>query len=116
MSDTVKLIIEIPDYEYKQIKEVFEKSDVVSSAYSYIYHGTPLDSNSERAEARAYFEGEADGWEQGRKALIDDVKAEFKSSYPTNYMGEPELNGTACHFSLNKVFEILDNIGKEDSK
>ena len=39
----MKLIIEIPDYEYRQIKEVYEKSDIVSSTYSYIYHGTPLD-------------------------------------------------------------------------
>jgi hypothetical protein len=44
---------------------------------------------------------------------LDDVKAEFINSYPINYMGEPELNGASCHFSLNKVLEILDNIGKE---
>lgn len=39
----MKLIIEIPDYEYRQIKEVYEKNDIVESTYSYIYHGTPLD-------------------------------------------------------------------------
>ncbi len=39
----MKLIIDIPDYEYRQIKEVYEKNDIVESTYAYIYHGTPLD-------------------------------------------------------------------------
>ena len=39
----MKLIIDIPDYEYRQIKEVYEKNDIVENTYSYIYHGTPLD-------------------------------------------------------------------------
>ena len=39
----MKLIIDIPDYEYRQIKEVYEKNDNVENTYSYIYHGTPLD-------------------------------------------------------------------------
>ena len=38
----MKLIIDIPDYEYRQIKEIYEKNDIVESTYSYIYHGTPL--------------------------------------------------------------------------
>jgi hypothetical protein len=38
----MKLIIDIPDYDYKQIKEYYEKNDTVEATYSYIYHGTPL--------------------------------------------------------------------------
>lgn len=39
----MKLMIDIPDYEYRQIKEIYEKNDIVENTYSYIYHGTPLD-------------------------------------------------------------------------
>ena len=38
----MKLIIDIPDYDYRQIKEYYEKNDIVEATYSYIYHGTPL--------------------------------------------------------------------------
>lgn len=38
----MKLIIDIPDYEYKHIREYYEKNDVVDATYSYIYYGTPL--------------------------------------------------------------------------
>ena len=39
----MKIIIDIPDYEYRHIKEVYEKNDIVENTYSYIYYGTPLD-------------------------------------------------------------------------
>ena len=38
----MKLIINIPDNEYRHIKEYYEKNDIVEATYSYIYHGTPL--------------------------------------------------------------------------
>ena len=38
----MKLVIDIPDYDYRQIKEYYEKNDTVEATYSYIYHGTPL--------------------------------------------------------------------------
>lgn len=52
----MKLIIDIPEYEYQQIKEYYEKNDTVESTYSYIYHGTPLEQGTcgdciSRAEA-----------------------------------------------------------------
>lgn len=47
----MKLIIDIPDYEYRQIKEVYEKNDIVSSTYSYIYHGILLDDVKSEIEA-----------------------------------------------------------------
>lgn len=39
----MKLIIDIPDNEYKHIKEYYEKNDTVEAIYSYIYHGIPLE-------------------------------------------------------------------------
>lgn len=47
---------------------------------------------------------------------LDKVKAKFISSYPTNWAGEPELGGAACEFSLCRVLDILDNIGKESEE
>lgn len=107
----MKLIIDIPDYDYRHIKEVYEKNDIVESTYSYIYHGTPLDSNdSDYAEAQAYFDGEAYGWEQGRKTLIDDVKAEIHKVYDdvTMYSCDEQVS-----YFASRVFEILNNIDKE---
>lgn len=39
----MQIVIDIPDYDYRQIKEYYEKNDIVEATYSYIYHGTPLD-------------------------------------------------------------------------
>ena len=41
----MKLIIDIPDYEYKIIREYYEKNDNVEATYSYIYYGIPLPKN-----------------------------------------------------------------------
>lgn len=69
----MKLIIDIPEEIYQE---------AITSGYSYQYDelvanavadGIPLDNDSDRAEAQAYFAGEAYGWEQGRKALIDEI-------------------------------------------
>jgi hypothetical protein len=38
----MQIVIDIPDYDYRQIKEYYEKNDIVEATYSYIYHGTPL--------------------------------------------------------------------------
>lgn len=38
----MKIVIDIPENEYRFIKEVYEKNDIVESLYSYIYHGKPL--------------------------------------------------------------------------
>lgn len=97
MSETVKLIIEIP----KTPKNDHERWVLA--------HGTPLDSNSEKAEVQAYFAGQAYGWEQGRKALIEEVKAEIEKM-PCAML--------ATHFYIDQdsVLQILDNIGTGDSE
>jgi hypothetical protein len=74
MSDKVKLIIEIPKPMYESV----QNGTYCGTLYEELKNGTPLDSNSERAEVQAYFDGEAYGWECGRNALIDDIAAEIK--------------------------------------
>ena len=113
MSDTVKLIIEIPKEDYNYVKKQVSEG-ITNPLKMYIANGIPLDSNdSDYAEAQAYFDGQAYGWEEGREALIEELRVEFIKLYPKNYMGEPELGGIAGHFSLNNVLKILDNIGKK---
>ena len=38
----MKLVIDIPENEYRHIREYYEKNDIAEATYSYIYHGTPL--------------------------------------------------------------------------
>jgi len=117
MSDTVKLIIEIPKETYDGL---INNRGVVIPSYWHEYvadlckNGTPLDSNSERAEVQAYFDGEAYGWEQGRKALIDDVKAEIAEEICLT--DNPYTKETKYTIEHLKLLEILDNIGKADMR
>lgn len=88
MSDTVKLIIEIP----KDYYEVMAKSEIIltsprsgktfmSVIYSAVVHGTPL----------------------------DDVKAEIADIYCGQYCENPPTADAVREM----VLDILDNIGKE---
>ena len=38
----MQVVIDIPENEYRLIKEIYENNDIVEKTYSYIYHGTPL--------------------------------------------------------------------------
>ena len=102
MSETVKLIIEIPKAEYELI--VGDEACGLNPLTRAIAHGIPLDSNSEQAETQAYFDGEAYGWEEGRKALVDDVKAEIeeKISHYNHFQGSNTAHG------LEIALEIID--------
>ncbi len=94
MDDKVKLIIEIPEKTIAHIrsdyghgcKTIYDEDK--DKIVDAIYHGTPL----------------------------DNVKAEFINLYPINDMDELVADGTMFWFSLNKVLEILDNIGKESEE
>ena len=105
MSDTVKLIIEIPrnEYEYTCNMTLHDRS-IWDNA---IRNGTPLANDSERAEAQAYFDGEAYGWEQGRKALIDDVKAEIKRE-SMNRKGTSYDYVNGFNFAICLMLKIID--------
>lgn len=42
----MRILIDIPEYDYEHIREYYEKNDTVESTYSYIYHGTPIPDNA----------------------------------------------------------------------
>lgn len=42
----MRILIDIPEYDYERIREYYEKNDTVESTYSYIYHGTPIPDNA----------------------------------------------------------------------
>lgn len=84
----MKIVIDIPDNEYKDIKEYYEKNNTVEATYSYIYHGTPLDK------------------------VIEDIKAEIEEAMEDFYYDEHDL-GVRAGFRF--ALEIIDNhiSGKE---
>ena len=115
VSDTVKLIIEIPKEKLNIIKNKMYCGIYDSELYEAIANGTPLANDSERAEVQAYFAGKAYGWEQGRKALIDDLKAEIESLPTEKTVRYRKAYIFASDFKP-KVLEVLDNIGKESEE
>lgn len=113
MSEKVKLIIEIPKDEYKDIKDHEQMiRNYPTTSLIRILNGIPLDNDSERAEVQSYFAGEAYGWEQGRKALLEELNAEVDKAYDDLDGYDPSALGTFA----NRVSDILDNIGKEESE
>lgn len=74
MSDTVKLIIEIPKPMYESV----QNGTYCGNLDEELKNGIPLDNDSDRAEAQAYFDGQAYGWEEGRKDLCDKISAEIE--------------------------------------
>lgn len=75
MSDTVKLIIEIPRVTYEDLKSGKIYSSLCEAPQGLIEgirNGTPLEEELHREKEQAYYLG----YEDGRKALIDDVVTE----------------------------------------
>lgn len=61
----MKIVIDIDENEYRHIKEIYEKNDIVESTYSYIYHGTPLEEEKECATCKYHgtpFDEEPCSW------------------------------------------------------
>lgn len=80
----MKLIIDIPENEYRHIKEYYEKNDIVEATYSYIYHGTPLDD------------------------VLDKIRAEIKR------LPYQRIFGNVSSYSLlDVVIEIIDEYREE---
>ena len=100
----MKLIIDIPENVYEWVKNTGKFGIYRFDTAKAIKNGTPLDNNSERVEVQAYFDGEAYGWEQGRKALVDDVKTEIeeKISHYDHFQGSNTAHG------LEIALEIID--------
>ena len=51
-----------------------------------------------------------------QEPILDKIRDEFISLYPKNYAGEPELGGSSCEFSLNKVLKVIDKYKAERSE
>ena len=51
-----------------------------------------------------------------QEPILDKIKSEFISLYPKNYLGEPELGGLSCIFSLNEVLTIIDKYKTESEE
>lgn len=71
-----------------------------------------LPTNEEANKIIDIFDRVTSGLQQNtdKRLSLDKVKQAFINKYPKNYMGEPELNGRTCYFSLNEVLEILGGI------
>ena len=85
----MKLVIDIS-------KNVYEFAcgypDTLLSVYAHaIKNGTPLPKG------------------HGRLVDVDLLSTTITEQYPKNYMNEPELSGTAAHFSLRHILQILNS-------
>lgn len=69
----MRLIIDIPKNEYRHIKEIYEKNDIVESTYSYIYHGTPLDDIKEEIDELDFDFGDYDDHTDEIHEMINKV-------------------------------------------
>ena len=90
MSDTVKLIIEIP----KETKQAFDKAESNDLKDGYYDHGGII--------GKAIQNG----------IPLDNVKAEIQAKE----MVETEVAREFYNMALGDVIEILDNIGKAESE
>ena len=89
----MKLIIDIPENEYRHIKEYYEKNDIVEATYSYIYHGTPLDEVLDK--------------------IRDDIEAEMNDLYRQKSIDQRTL--TIIH-ACQRHIAIIDKYTKGESE
>lgn len=103
----MKVIIDIPEEVYEEIQTKFLNTKVnnITLTDRAIYNGTPLEEELHREKEQAYYLG----YEDGRKALIDDVKAEIANATTLHI-------GMVGYVKAEKAIDILDNIGKAESE
>ena len=91
---------------YCEEKEIStSKLNEVQKTLYYIAENMKMDKSISE-EGYKHFQMAIKSLEQ--ESVLDKIKAEFISLYPKNYAGEPELGGSSCEFSLNKVLKIID--------
>ena len=119
----MKLIIDIPEEIYTASQTIEVKHEyIIRIPLEIVANGTPFDSvieNREKAETKAYFDGQAYGWEQGRKALIEDIKAEIEHVIDNTYDStdyDKSLYNGAYKDGLYDALDIIDKhiSGKEN--
>ena len=116
----MKLIVDLPEKDFDFIKKTYKPTGydfvarpLANEIISSVMNGTPFDSvieNREKAETKAYFDGQAYGWEQGRNDLIEALKSEIRANAEYHEDGEWYLNE-------KWIIEILDKhiSGKENN-
>jgi hypothetical protein len=70
----MKLIIDIPDNDFRHIKEYYEKNDTVEATYSYIYHGIPLPNTFDLEGLKSDMKALNCGFPYGLDYLLDCLK------------------------------------------
>ena len=92
----MKRIIDIPDNEYRHIKEYYEKNDIVEATYSYIYHGTPLDD------------------------VFDKIRAEIETKYGQcdicEYFEEDDISEYRGIGDIADILQIIDKYKAESEE
>lgn len=91
----MKLVIDIPEEIYMDIKEDVRTKvntfEHIPFLHEVISVGAPLPEG------------------HGRIVDADLLSTIFTDQYPKNYMNEPELSGTAAHFSLRHILQVLSS-------
>ena len=106
----MKIVIDILDYDIEQIKEYYEGHDIVSSTYSYIYHGQPLSEVLDKISA-----------EIKEKAFTEEIFDEdvFRSTFTENMTRETAECESVIEteiVKLSDVLEILEKYKKEGAE
>lgn len=90
----MKLIIDISEGIYKHVDTIQNGSIGAKQIINSVKNGIPAYKAIPSAEPYN---------------VLNKIKNELINRYPKNYAGELELGGSACHFSLNEIFEIIDD-------
>ena len=118
MDDKVKLIIEIPKKVFEARKTGEISPWVTIPILDAVQNGIPLDNDSDRAEAQAYFDGQAYGWEEGRKALVKVTKEALEKQIKRDFeYAKNETLKVPLHYGIANGYQnaiaLLNNINGE---
>lgn len=82
----MKIVIDVPEDVYKENRYIAYFKAWSETLQSVFDIAEPLSDITDRmnnlqdqAETKAYFDGQAFGWEEGRSSFADDMKAELLS-------------------------------------
>lgn len=90
----------IPIKYYTEVEEAMEKAEPLSEILE------KLGRASEKTNMESYFDGQAYGWEEGRKALIDDIKGEINEELKDAESGSEKLG-------MYSALRIIENHKKD---
>lgn len=91
----------------------------ISSSYTTKLKAEIEELEKENEKLKQEMKEISDNYEQLSEAYcrlsegVDNAIEEFKTRYPKNVYGEPELGGIACEFSLVTILKIIErNTGR----